>query len=195
MDLQKNLEALEEEHKLLRIAIREQEDKVSKLQYRNQDVEIEIMEIKRQIVKKSGDLNLHDKFRLKEDLDQIGHMLKGLRKKYSLNLEIVNCEVEDIYKITMSGELSDYKITISTESEIVKSIVRKCFTQKGHCHDDEEGELEKTKRNQWYNGPYSCCSRDFKYNVEETKVLYDEADEEQKKKYDMWIGCGKDIIF
>ena len=195
MDLQKKLEALEEEHKLLTIEIRAQEDKITKLQYKNQDLEYEIMEVKRNIVQQSGELNLHDKFRLKEDLDAIGHMLKGLREKYSMNLEIVDCEVEDIYKISLSGELSDYKITICTSSEIVKSIVRKCFTQKGHCHDDEESELEKTTRNSWYNGPYSCCSRDFKYNVEQTKVLYDEGDEEQKKKYDLWIGCGKNVIF
>jgi len=194
MDLQKNLEALEEEHRLLRIAIREQEDKVSKLQYRNQDLEIEIMEIKRQIVNKSGDLNLNDKFRLKEDLDQIGHMLSGLRKEYSLNLEIIDCVVDDIYKITMSGELSAYKITVSTESEIVKSIIRKCFTQQAHCYGEEETELEKTKRNQWSNGPYSCCSRNFKYNVEETRVLYNE-NEDQKEKYDMWLQSGKNIIY
>jgi hypothetical protein len=195
MDLQKKLEALEEEHKLLEIEIRAQESNVSKLQYRRSDLEFEIMNIKRELVTQSGDMNLHDKFRLKEDLDQIGHMLSGLREKYSMNLEIVDLEADDIYKISVSGELSDYKITISTKSEVVKSIVRKCFTQEGHCHDDEESELEKMARNTWYNGPYSCCSRDFKYNVEQTKVLYDESDEEQKKKYELWIRCGKNIIF
>jgi hypothetical protein len=194
MDLQKNLEILEEENRLLSIDIREQEDKRFKLTYRQQELECEIMEIKRQIVNKSGDLNLNDKFRLKEDLDQIGHMLSGLREKYSLNLEIVHCEAEDIYKISVSGVLSDYKITISTESEIVKSIVRKCFTQQAHCYGEKDTELEKMARNQWSNGPYSCCSRNFKYNVEETKILYNE-NEGQKEKYDMWIGSGKNIIF
>lgn len=197
MDLQKKLDALKEEYRLLEIEIREHEDKCSKLQYRRSDVEHEIVNVKREIVQQCGDLNLHDKFRLKEDLDQIGHMLSGLRKKYSLNLEIVDCivEVEDIYKISVGGDLSNYKITICTSSEIVKSIVRKCFTQKAHCYGDEESALEKTTRTEWYNGPYSCCSRDFKYNVEETRVLYDERDEEQKKKFDLWIECGKDIIF
>ena len=190
MDLQKKIEALEEEHRLLTIQIREQENGLSKLQYRNQDLELEIMEAKRELVQQSGDLNLDDKFRLKEDLDQIGHILSGLREQYSMNLEIVDCEVKDTYKISVGGELSNIKVTISTSSEIVKSIVRKCFTQKAHCYGEEESELEKTTRTEWYNGPYSCCSRNFKYNVDETKVLYNE-DEDQKKKYDMWIRCAK----
>jgi len=194
MDLQKNLEALEEENRLLSIDIREQEDKRFKLTYRQEELECEIMELKRIIVNKSGGLNLNDKFRLKEDLDQIGYMLSGLREKYSMKLEIIDCDVENTYKISVSGELSDYKITICTSSEIVKSIVRKCFTQQGHCHDDEESELQKTTRNAWYNGPYSCCSRDFKYNVEETKELYNES-EEQKEKYDNWLRSGKHILY
>ena len=194
MDLQKKLEALEEEHRLLTIDIREQEDKVSKLRYRKQDVEIEIMETKQELVQQSGGLNLNDKFRLKEDLDAIGHMLSGLREKYSMNLEIIDCEVEDTYKISVGGDLSNYKVSICTKSEIVKSIVRKCFTQQAHCYGEEETDLEKTTRNTWYNGPYSCCSRDYKYNVEETKVLYNES-EEQKKNYDAWIQSGKNIIF
>ena len=45
MDLQKNLETLEEENQLLETEIREQEDKLSKLQYRRSDVEDEIMEV------------------------------------------------------------------------------------------------------------------------------------------------------
>jgi hypothetical protein len=190
MDLQKKIEALEEEHRLLTIQIREQENGLSKLQYRNQDLELEIMEAKKELVQQSGDLNLDDKFRLKEDLDQIGHMLSGLREQYSMNLEIVDCEVKDTYKISVGGELSNIKVTISTSSEIVKSIVRKCFTQKAHCYGEEESDLEKTTRTEWYNGPYSCCSRNFKYNVDETKMLYNE-DEDQKKKYDMWIRCAK----
>jgi hypothetical protein len=190
MDHQTKLDALEEENRLLSIEIREQEDKRFKLTYRQEEVECEIMEIKRIILNQSGDLNLDDKFRLKEDLDQIAHMLSGLREKYSMTLEIVDLEVEDIYKIVVSGELSDYKITISTKSEIVKSIVRKCFTQQAHCDDVEDTKLEKMARNVWHKGPYSCCSRDFKYNVEQTKMLYNE-DEEQKTKYDMWIRCGK----
>ena len=190
MDLQKKIEALEEEHRLLTIQIREQENGLSKLQYRNQDLELEIMEAKKEIVQQSGDLNLDDKFRLKEDLDQIGHILSGLREQYSMNLEIVDCEVKDTYKISVGGELSNIKVTISTSSEIVKSIVRKCFTQKAHCYGEEESDLEKTTRTEWYNGPYSCCSRNFKYNVDETKMLYNE-DEDQKKKYDMWIRCAK----
>ena len=194
MDPQKNLEALEEEHRRLTIDIREQEDKRFKLTYRQQELECEIMELKRIIVNKSGGLNLNDKFRLKEDLDQIGHMLSGLREKYSMNLVLVDCDVEDTYKISVSGELSDYKITICTKSESVKSIVRKCFTQKAHCYGEEESDLEKTTRNEWFNGPYSCCSRDFKYNVEETKELYNES-EEQKEKYDNWIQSGKRIVY
>ena len=191
MDLQKKLEALEEEHRLLTIQIREQENGLSKLQYRNQDLEYEIMEAKKELVNQSGDLNLDDKFRLKEDLDAIGHMLSGLREQYSMNLEIVDCDVEKTYKISVGGELSDIKVSICTKSEIVKSIIRKCFTQKVHCYGEEESELEKTTRDTWYNGPYSCCSRNFKYNVEETKVLYDETDEVQKERYDRWIRCGK----
>jgi len=190
MDLQKKIEALEEEHRLLTIEIREQENGLSKLQYRNQDLELEIMIAKRELVNQSGDLNLDDKFRLKEDLDQIGHMLSGLREQYSMNLAIVDCDVENTYKISLGGELSNIKVSICTKSEIVKSIIRKCFTQEAHCYGNEESELEKTTRTEWYNGPYSCCSRNFKYNVEETKVLYNE-DEDQKKKYDMWISCGK----
>lgn len=194
MDPQKNLEALEEENRRLTIDIREQEDKRFKLTSRQEEVECEIMELKRAIVNKSGGLNLNDKFRLKEDLDQIGHMLSGIRKMYSMNMALVDCDVEDIYTISVSGELSDYKITICTSSELVKSIVRRCFTQEGNCHGNEESDLEKTTRNEWYTGTYSCCSRRFKYNVEETKELYNES-EEQKEKYENWLRSGKRIVY
>ena len=192
MDLQKKLEMLEEEHRCLTIDIREQEDKLSKLQYRNQDVEIEIMETKQELVQQSGNLNETEKLVLKEDLDQIGHMLSGLREGYSMNLAIIDHQVDTLtHDTTISGKLSNFKVTICTKSEIVKSIVRKCFTQKAHCYGEEESDLEKTTRTEWYNGPYSCCSRNFKYNVEETKVLYDESDEVQKGRYDRWIRVGK----
>jgi chromosome segregation ATPase len=192
MDLQKKLDALEEEHLLLTIEIRAQEDKVSKLQYRNQDLEDEIMQTKQELVKQSGDMNETEKLVLKEDLDQIGHMLSGLREGYSMNLAIIDHHVDRLtHETTISGKLSNIKVCISTKSEIVKSIVRKCFTQKAHCYGEEESELEKTTRTEWYNGPYSCCSRNFKYNVEETKVLYDETDKVQKERYDRWIRCGK----
>jgi hypothetical protein len=194
MSLDKQLKTLEEEHGRLAVEIRTQESNLSELQIRQQELECEIMELKRIIVNKSGGLNLKDKFRLKEDLDQIGHMLSGLREKYSMNLVLVDCDVEDTYKISVSGELSDYKVTICTKSESVKSIVRKCFTQKAHCYGEEESDLEKTTRNEWFNGPYSCCSRDFKYNVEETKELYNES-EEQKKTYDNWLRSGKRIVY
>jgi hypothetical protein len=192
MDLQKKLDALEEEHLLLTIEIRAQEDKVSKLQYRNQDLEDEIMDVKQNIVKQSGDLNETEKLVLKEDLDQIGHMLSGLREGYSMNLAIIDYQDDRLtHETTISGKLSKIKVTIATKSEIVKSIIRKCFTQKAHCYGEEESELEKTTRTEWYNGPYSCCSRNFKYNVEQTKVLYDETDEVQKERYDRWIRIGK----
>ena len=194
MDLQKKLEMLEEEHRLITIDIREQEDKLSKLQYRNQDLENEIMQTNQDLVKQSGDLNETEKLVLKEDLDQIGHMLSGIRKMYSMNMALVDCDVEDIYTISVSGELSDYKITICTSSELVKSIVRRCFTQEGNCHGNEESDLEKTTRNEWYTGTYSCCSRRFKYNVEETNELYNES-EDQKEKYDNWLRSGKRIVY
>ena len=194
MSLEKHLELIEEEHKRLVVEIREQENKLSKLRYRNQELECDIMETKRAIVAKSGGLNLNDKFRLKEDLDQIGHMLSGLREKYSMSLKLIDCEVEDTYKVSVSGQLSDYKITICTKSENVKSIVRRCFTQEEHCNEEEDSDLEKSTRNEWFNGPYSCCSRDFKYNVEQTKELYNE-NEDQKEKYDRWLDSGKNIIY
>ena len=196
MDLQKNLETLEEENQLLETEIREQEDKLSKLQYRRSDVEDEIMETKRTLLAKAGDLNETEKLVLKEDLDQIGHMLAGLRQEYSMNLVIIDHQVDFLtHEVTISGKLSNFKIAIATKSELVKSIIRKCFTQKIYCCGEEESELEKTTRNEWFNGPYSCCTRDFKYNVEETRVLCDETDEAQKKKYDVWIRSGKNIIY
>jgi chromosome segregation ATPase len=192
MDLQKKLEALEEEHHLLEIEIRAQEDKVTKLQYRRSDLEDEIMQTKQDLVKQSGDLNETEKLVLKEDLDQIGHMLSGLREGYSMNLAIIDHQIDTLtHETTISGKLSNFKVTIATSSEIVKSIIRKCFTQKAHCYGEEESELEKTTRTEWYNGPYSCCSRNFKYNVEQTKVLYDEGDKVQKERYDRWIRVGK----
>jgi hypothetical protein len=195
MSLEKHLELIEDEHARLVIEIREQDSKLSKLKYRQEELELEIMETKRTLLIKSGGLNLNDKFRLKEDLDQIGHMLSGLREKYSMNLKLVDCEVDDTYKISVSGELSDCKVNICTKSENVKSIVRKCFTQAPHCYEsDDESELEKTIRNEWYEGPYSCCSRSFKYNVEQTKELYNE-NEDQKEKYDNWISSGKHILY
>jgi hypothetical protein len=194
MSLEKHLELIEEEHKLLVVEIREQEDKLSKLKYRQQELECDIIESKRAIVAKSGSLNLNVKFRLKEDLDQIGHMLSGLREKHSMSLKLVDCEVEDTYKVSVSGELSNFKVSICTKSENVKGIVRRCFTQQGHCHDDEESDLEKITRNEWFNGPYSCCSRDFKYNVEKTEELYNE-NEDQKEKYDRWLDSGKNIWY
>jgi hypothetical protein len=194
MSLDKQLKTLEEEHGRLAVEIRTQESNLSELQIRQEELEWQIMELKRTIVNKSGGLNLKDKFRLKEDLDQIGHMVSGIRKMYSMNMALVDCDVEDIYTISVSGELSDYKITICTSSELVKSIVRRCFTQEGNCHGNEESDLEKTTRNEWYTGTYSCCSRRFKYNVEETKELYNES-EEQKEKYDNWLRSGKRIVY
>jgi hypothetical protein len=192
MDLQKKLEMLEEEHRLLTIELRTQEDKVTKLLYRNQDLEIEIMDVKQELVHQSGGMNETEKLVLKEDLDAIGHMLSGLREGYSMNLAIIDHQVDTLtHDTTISGKLSNFKVTICTKSEIVKSIVRKCFTQKAHCYGEEESDLEKTTRTEWYNGPYSCCSRNFKYNVEQTKVLYDESDEVQKGRYDRWIRTGK----
>jgi hypothetical protein len=195
MSLEKHLELIEEEHARLVIEIREQDSKLSKLKYRQQDIEYDILETKRTLLANSGGLNLNEKFRLKEDLDQIGHMLSGLREKYSMSLKIVDCEVDDTYKVSVSGELSNCKVSICTKSESVKSIVRKCFTQAPHCYEsDDESEIDRMTRNEWFNGPYSCCTRSFKYNVEQTKELYNE-NEDQKEKYDNWIRSGKNIWY
>jgi len=194
MSLEKHLELIEEEHARLVVEIREKESNLTKLRYREEELECDILESKRAIVAKSGGLNLNVKFRLKEDLDQIGHMLSGLREKYSMSLKLVDCEVEDTYNVSVTGQLSDCKINICTKSENVKGIVRRCFTQQAHCDGEEESDLEKSTRNEWFNGPYSCCSRDFKYNVEKTEELYNE-NEEQKEKYDKWIRSGKHIWY
>jgi hypothetical protein len=195
MSLEKHLELIEEEHKRLVDEIRTNESNLTKLRYREQELECDIIETKRAIVAKSGGLNLNVKFRLKEDLDQIGHMLSGLREKHSMSLKLVDCEVEDTYKVSVSGELSNFKVSICTKSENVKSIVRKCFTQAPHCYEsDDESELEKMIRIEWFNGPDSCCSRSFKYNVEKTEELYNE-NEDQKEKYDNWISSGKNIWY
>jgi hypothetical protein len=110
------------------------------------------------------DLTYDEKKGIKLDLDHIGKII-SISDKSKLSIHLEEHSVK--WHTRIEGSVGDMKIIICTNSDIVKHIVRKCFTQSEGCLCiEEDTEEKKMERLHWFNGRNSCCSELVEYDAE-----------------------------
>jgi hypothetical protein len=157
--------------------IRELKDIIGPLERKNLDITNEINQINKEICKLDGDLDEDTKRRLFHDFNKIEKRFHTWDRDDVVKIQLNYVETsENIYSITMAGDVRTYIYTITTRSKKVMDVVRECFTNSRHSIDaveDDEGVKYHIKR------------------MNETFWLHGDLDKEDVGKSDLskyWIG-------
>jgi predicted nuclease with TOPRIM domain len=158
-ELQAQYEANADQIKTLQNTIRPLEDK--DLSLRN-----EIQQTNEEFIRLSGDLQEHTKEELFHDFNKINKLIDmcDYQDTFSIKLKCLET-TEPNYRIDMSGDIKHITVTITTGSNKIMDIIRKCFTN----DDYDDDNIKKMNETCWYKHPY--FNNDFTYNRALAKSL------------------------
>ena len=186
--LTNKLICLQKQRDALQKPILELRQKINTLENELYPIEEEITHIEQEIEelnhRNSDLLDDNKKFSLKEAFDKIGQILLTKTDADSLKLLLLEDETCcNEYKIEITGDLMDYVIKISTNSNSIKSLVRRCFTQE--VRYDEQEVSEPKLRSEWQSCPdsYPYCDN-FTYDSDLAATLL--CPEDDVYKYKKW---------
>ena len=149
-----------------------------------EEIEIVEQQIEEFKNRNSDILDDNKKFSLKEAFDKIGQILLTKTDADSLKLLLLEDEkCGNEYKIEITGDLMDYVIKISTNSNSIKSLLRRCFTQELRYYEHET--KDQKLRSEWQSCPdsYPYCDN-FTYDSDLAATLL--CPEDDVYKYKKW---------
>jgi peptide deformylase len=105
-----------------------------------------------------------EKTEIKRELDHIGKMILTFEDDDDyLSITLKETTGNSKWHTVFEGSVTLMNITIHTNSDIVKHIVRKSFTQAAGCLSiEEDTEIKKIERSTWINERNQCCSKCIK---------------------------------